>query len=68
LALYATFTLKKEMKMTRSILLAAMLALSLGACSKEEAAVPTPDIATPAAEAAPADAAPAEAAPVEAAK
>jgi hypothetical protein len=54
--------------MTRSILLAALLALTLGACSQEEAAAPAPDIATPAAEAAPADAAPAEAAPAEAAK
>ncbi len=54
--------------MTRSILLAALLALALGACSKEEAATPVPEIATPAAEAAPADAAPTEAAPAEAAK
>jgi hypothetical protein len=54
--------------MTRSILLAALLALTLGACSKEEAAAPAPDIATPAAEAAPADPAPAEAVPAEAAK
>jgi uncharacterized lipoprotein YbaY len=46
--------------MTRSILLAALLALALVACSKEESAAPAPDIATPAAEAAPADAAPAE--------
>jgi hypothetical protein len=68
LLLQGTFTLKKEIKMTRSILLAALLALTLGACSKEEAAAPAPDIATPAAEAAPADAAPAEAVPAEAAK
>ena len=47
--------------MTRSILLAALLALALGACSKEEAA-PVPEVATPAAEATPTDAAPAEAA------
>ena len=46
--------------MTRSILLAALLVLALGACSKEEAAAPEPDVVTPAAEAAPADAAPAE--------
>jgi hypothetical protein len=45
--------------MTRSILLAALLALALGACSKEEAA-PVTEVATPAAEAAPTDAAPAE--------
>lgn len=55
--------------MTRSILLAVLLALTLGACSKEEVAAPAADVATPAAEAAPAEAAPAvEAAPAEAAK
>ena len=52
--------------MTRSILLAALLALALGACSKEEAA-PVPEVATPAAEATPTDAAPTDAAPTDAA-
>ena len=56
--------------MTRSALLAALLALALTACGQKEEAAPAAD-AAPAAEAAPADAAadaaaPAEAAPAEA--
>ncbi len=51
--------------MTRSILLAALLALTLTACAKKEEATPAVEVA-PAAEAAPAPAA--EVAPAEAAK
>jgi hypothetical protein len=54
--------------MTHSILLKALLALALGAHSKEEVAAPAPDGATPAAEATPAYAAPVDAAPAETAK
>ena len=54
--------------MTRSAILAALLALALTACGQKEEAAPAAD-AAPAAEAAPADAAPAAdaAAPAEAA-
>ena len=54
--------------MTRSALIAALLALALTACGQKEEAAPAPADAAPAAEAAPApaDAAPAEAAPAEA--
>ncbi len=53
--------------MTRSILLAALLALALTACGKKEEAAPAPEAAAPAA-AAPAEAAAPAAAPAEAAK
>jgi PBP1b-binding outer membrane lipoprotein LpoB len=58
----------REFKMTRSAILAALLALALTACGQKEEAAPAVD-AAPAAEAAPADAAPAAdaAAPAEAA-
>lgn len=58
----------REFKMTRSAILAALLALALTACGQKEEAAPAAD-AAPAAEAAPADAAPAAdaAAPAEAA-
>lgn len=62
----------RDTKMTRSILLAALLALALTACGKKEEApveAPAPAAEAPAAPAAPeaAPAAPAEAAPAEAA-
>ena len=55
--------------MTRSAILAALLALALTACGQKEEAAPAAADAAPAAEAAPADAAPAAdaAAPAEAA-
>ena len=60
------FILLRDFKMTRSALIAALLALALTACGQKEEAAPAAD-AAPAAEAAPAaDAAPA-AAPAEAA-
>ncbi len=56
------FILLRDFKMTRSALIAALLALALTACGQKEEAAPAAD-ATPAAEAAPAaDAAPAPAA------
>lgn len=59
------FYILRKFKMTRSAILAALLALALTACGQKEEAAP----AAPAAEAAPADAAPAAdaAAPAEAA-
>ena len=61
------FYILRKFKMTRSAILAALLALALTACGqKEEAAPAAAADAAPAAEAAPADAAPA-AAPAEAA-
>jgi hypothetical protein len=63
------FILLRDFKMTRSALIAALLALALTACGQKEEAAPAAD-AAPAAEAAPAaDAAPAAeaAAPAEAA-
>ncbi len=59
------FILLRDFKMTRSALIAALLALALTACGQKEEAAPAAD-AAPAAEAAPApaaDAAPADAAP-----
>ena len=61
------FILLRDFKMTRSALIAALLALALTACGQKEEAAPAAD-AAPAAEAAPAApaadaAAPAEAAP-----
>ena len=59
------FILLRDFKMTRSAILAALLALALTACGQKEEAAPAAD-AAPAAEAAPApaaDAAPADAAP-----
>ena len=53
------FILLRDFKMTRSALIAALLALALTACGQKEEAAPAAD-AAPAAEAAPAaDAAPA---------
>ena len=62
------FYILRKFKMTRSAILAALLALALTACGQKEEAAPAAD-AAPAAEAAPADAAPAAdaAAPAEAA-
>ena len=62
------FILLRDFKMTRSALIAALLALALTACGQKEEAAPAAD-AAPAAEAAPAAAAPAAdaAAPAEAA-
>ena len=69
------FILLRDFKMTRSALIAALLALALTACGQKEEAAPAAD-AAPAAEAAPAadaaapaaDAAAPAAAPAEAAK
>ncbi len=69
------FYILRKFKMTRSAILAALLALALTACGQKEEAAPAAD-AAPAAEAAPADAAapaadaaaPAEAAPAAEAK
>lgn len=61
----------REFKMTRSAILAALLALALTACGQKEEAAPAAEAApAPAAEAAPAAdaAAPAEAAPAAEAK
>ena len=60
------FYILRKFKMTRSAILAALLALALTACGQKEEAAPAAADAAPAAEAAPADAAPA-AAPAEAA-
>ena len=62
------YTLRK-FKMTRSAILAALLALALTACGQKEEAAPAADAAPAAEAAAPADAAPAAdaAAPAEAA-
>ena len=51
--------------MTRSVLLAALLALALTACGKKEEAAPAPEAAAPAAAAPAADAAAPAAAPAE---
>jgi PBP1b-binding outer membrane lipoprotein LpoB len=59
--------LLRDLKMTRSALLAALLALALTACGQKEEAAPAAD-AAPAAEAPAADAAPADAAPAAEAK
>jgi hypothetical protein len=53
---------KRELKMKHSVLIAALLALSLSACGKKEEAAPAPAAEAPAA-AAPAAEAPAAAAP-----
>jgi len=63
------FILLRDFKMTRSALIAALLALALTACGQKEEAAPAADAApaaeaaAPAADAADAAAAPAEAAP-----
>ena len=67
------FYILRKFKMTRSAILAALLALALTACGQKEEAAPAeaapaaeaaaPAETAPAAEAAPAEAAPAEAAP-----
>ena len=63
------FILLRDFKMTRSALIAALLALALTACGQKEEAAPAADAAPAAETAAPADAAPAAeaAAPAEAA-
>ena len=63
------FILLRDFKMTRSALIAALLALALTACGQKEEAAPAADAAPAAEAAAPADAAPAAdaAAPAEAA-
>jgi hypothetical protein len=63
------FYFLRDFKMTRSALIAALLALALTACGQKEEAAPAADAAPAAEAAAPADAAPAAdaAAPAEAA-
>ena len=63
------FYILRKFKMTRSAILAALLALALTACGQKEEAAPAADAAPAAEAAAPADAAPAAdaAAPAEAA-
>ena len=63
------FNFLRDFKMTRSALIAALLALALTACGQKEEAAPAADAAPAAEAAAPADAAPAAdaAAPAEAA-
>ena len=61
------FSILRDFKMTRSALIAALLALALTACGQKEEAAPADAPAAEAAAPADAAAAPAEAAPAEAA-